>query len=458
MISISPCDIVIIAISAMIGSCIFVAYAFTCFGDRRKYTVSRSFLIGFCSIYYLILISVKSALHTYAQHTSPTATFIPLFLLLLLELLMLYVCFRSPPWRLGAAIVFFHILQAFCYLIVSNGLLFIYAPEFSSGFPYTMSYMHELSAYGIYCLFVYLCVLLIEVGKRRKRKPRVKLRHTYLLFLPPILTALGTALVYPHIAYLDNNIASILIGLFLFLINVSVRSLYADLDRRAVKLTHLEIYHQKQEEYYAVLMENRRYIQKHLHDTKNHYGYMLLLLKRNDLEKLGEYILSMESGLNGISDLSVTGNTDMDTILSAKIFQAEKLGVKIEVHDILPPILNFDPVDICLVLGNCLDNALSACVLTNAPLIQVDFKYYKRLLVISVTNAYLKEPLQTPFNKTRSFKAEKQGMGLEIISAIAYKYGGNATFTGDGEIFTAEILLQEPDKSKDVSDIILNTD
>ena len=56
-----------------------------------------------------------------------------------------------------------------------------------------------------------------------------------------------------------------------------------------------------------------------------------------------------------------TGNTALDAILSTKIAIAKSKGIYVTTKIQIPEDIAIEPIDMCIIFGNALDNAIEAC-------------------------------------------------------------------------------------------------
>lgn len=100
----------------------------------------------------------------------------------------------------------------------------------------------------------------------------------------------------------------------------------------------------------------------------------------------------------------------------------------------LPVGLGIEPVDICMIFGNALDNAIEACAKTEVKKISVSAIYDKNSLTCKITNT-------APDEKTDGFKTTKKdslnhGFGIENIKTALKKYNSVPEFRYENGIFT----------------------
>lgn len=93
----------------------------------------------------------------------------------------------------------------------------------------------------------------------------------------------------------------------------------------------------------------------------------------------------------------------------------------------IPMMLPFKGADICLILGNLLENAVEAAQKVDGKkYIEIKMKYDKNNILLSVTNSYSGKLLKTKDHRLKSTKtdAENHGVGLASVYRAVAKYCG----------------------------------
>ena len=179
------------------------------------------------------------------------------------------------------------------------------------------------------------------------------------------------------------------------------------------------------------------------HDYRNHISVMKNLYRQGSLKELGEYLDMLESDLSTVDTVIKTGNPMADAILNSKLNLAlsKNIPVKATVH--IPMRLMISELDLCVILGNLLDNAIEASL----PLPEKDrmIRIYMDIkethLYISVTNLCAGKKMPKINGKFLSRRGDGHGFGLVRIDGIVEKYGGYVNRNSEDGAFTTEILL-----------------
>ena len=131
------------------------------------------------------------------------------------------------------------------------------------------------------------------------------------------------------------------------------------------KKTFLKIVELQTEQSKAHLEEVRsihKEMRGYKHDFHNHLQTLRGYIEAGESERALKYIEELDYGVMNTDTLLKTGNVSADVILSAKIAKAKSKGINVTVKANLPDNLNITDVELSIVIGNLLDNAIEACV------------------------------------------------------------------------------------------------
>ena len=178
------------------------------------------------------------------------------------------------------------------------------------------------------------------------------------------------------------------------------------------------------------------------HDYRNHISAMQATLKMGNLKELENYLGELNVDLNTVDTVIKTGNVTVDAILNSKLALAKNKNIKTDVTASVPET-DITDVELCVIIGNLLDNAMEACMkIENEAdrFIRVYIGLFKEQFYISVTNSMTGTPKR--HGKTyKTTKGEDHGFGLMRIDGIVKKYGGYLKREHEEGVFGTEIML-----------------
>lgn len=179
------------------------------------------------------------------------------------------------------------------------------------------------------------------------------------------------------------------------------------------------------------------------HDYRNHIATMQVSLKQGNLAKLGNYLELLDVDLNTVDTVVKTGNVMADAILNSKLSLCKAKNISTEVTAAIPENCRVNDVDLCVIIGNLLDNAMEACLKIEKAeerFIRVYIGIFKEQLYLNVTNSMS----GIPNRKGKAFassKGENHGFGLMRVDRVAEKYSGYVNRQFEDGVFGTEIML-----------------
>ena len=100
------------------------------------------------------------------------------------------------------------------------------------------------------------------------------------------------------------------------------------------------------------------------HDYHNHIQTMKAYLIMGNLDKLASYLNELDTDLTAVDTVIKTGNIMIDAVLNSKISLAKSRGITVDAKAIVPKNLSVSEIDLSLIIGNLMDNAMEACMKT----------------------------------------------------------------------------------------------
>ena len=189
---------------------------------------------------------------------------------------------------------------------------------------------------------------------------------------------------------------------------------------------------QSQEEYQR--------LQSLRHDLKNKHLTLLALLEENP-DEAREYLQSLTDSISG-KQTFYSKNPTVNYLLNQKLHDVED-EIELEIDCFIPQELSIQPDVLAVILGNCLDNSISACLrLTDKSerTLSLNIRYFQQNLFISINNTFNEQEQET--RKTR----QRDGWGLRNVDALVQEYQGTIKRFKENGHYRTEILLPSPIK------------
>ena len=285
---------------------------------------------------------------------------------------------------------------------------------------------------------------------------RVKFRHNslymstsyWLLFFLMFLSSTATVFLIFKLsydiegAYMYN--LSILCAFGVLFSTFFALFLYERLAKQAETIRNQEQYelHLKtQLKHLDDILITQKQIKKFKHDFNNYIIGLQAYIDNDDRQGANEYVKDLKEKFNPGEDIIETGNTALDAILSTKIAIAESKGISVNTKIQIPEDILVDPIDMCIIFGNALDNAIEACERTET----ADKKI--GITIICKDEAVLCKIVNTAPKPVTALletsKADKQnhGFGLGNIKTALSKYNANPTIERTDTEFTLKFVI-----------------
>lgn len=179
------------------------------------------------------------------------------------------------------------------------------------------------------------------------------------------------------------------------------------------------------------------------HDMKNHIITLKSIYKNGKQELFDEYTDKILSEICDNKMFSHSDNFIIDSILNFKLQELDGLQVSIKLDISIPQNLNILAYDLTVILGNLLDNAITAIKQT---------KYDKKLnLCMHITKGSLVVLIDNSYNgrlnflggEFRTIKTSKEnhGIGLQNVQNAILNYNGELQINYTKDVFSVAILI-----------------
>ncbi len=229
--------------------------------------------------------------------------------------------------------------------------------------------------------------------------------------------------------------------LILFLLVIIVCLLYRTMDKayeRQIAAYQNKLLKNQVDEVHNMYLTMRGW----RHDYHNRMQSVKAYLAMDSLDEARAYLDRLEQDLDDIDLLFHTGNINADAILNSKISLAIRKGIQVDYKATVPKELAVSDIDLCVVIGNLIDNAVEACekVEPQHQFIRLYIGILRRQLYISVSNA-TGEAVRKLDEEYITTKRGNHGHGLKRINNIVNKYDGYINRKNEPGVFVTEIML-----------------
>lgn len=192
----------------------------------------------------------------------------------------------------------------------------------------------------------------------------------------------------------------------------------------------------RQKEYYIALSDKVAEMRRFKHDSKHHIDAMRHFVNSGDREALYKYCSVLLKNTNEDMDVPYSGNSAVDGLIYRYNELAQKQNISFNVSSNLSDI-EIDDVDICVLIGNALDNAFVGCLTTKGErFVSLFARKESGALTIMVQNSF-DGIVNKKENQILSRKRKDEaGIGLSSMEAICRKYGGEMEIRWEDNVFS----------------------
>ena len=180
------------------------------------------------------------------------------------------------------------------------------------------------------------------------------------------------------------------------------------------------------------------------HDYHNHIQLMKAYLELEKYEEMDSYLNDLDRDLTDIDRVLKTGNVMVDAILNSKLSLAMSQDININAKATVPEKLQVADIDLCITIGNLMDNAMEAAMEIEDPkdrFIRVYIREMKGQLYISITNSMKGEAKKSGLEYISTKIGENHGFGLKRVDSIVNKYDGFINRQSEEGVFATEVTL-----------------
>lgn len=180
------------------------------------------------------------------------------------------------------------------------------------------------------------------------------------------------------------------------------------------------------------------------HDYHNHIQIMKAYLELGKYKDMELYLSDLDKDLTSIDTVLKTGNIMIDAILNTKLSLAINQGINIKAKATVPKNLQVSDIDLSIIIGNLMDNAMEAAIKLKNPedrFIRVYIREMKQQLYISITNSIGGQVKKISLGYVSTKLGTNHGFGLKRVDSIVYKYNGFINRQNEEGVFATEVIL-----------------
>lgn len=363
----------------------------------------------------------------------------------LLALAVIYCLSMGYEAELRLKIVF-SVLYAVLLTLINTICLFLLDPSFSvavegSSFIVESEQLLSASSLLLSCTLMFAVVQIIRFIAKRKSYP-LHLRYFLLFLSVPLISAYQVNVLT---VYSEKNIHYFLSVSGFIVLNVLVVYILDTVIAR-FQLLHENAQLQHQMDYqdanYEKTVHSFKKIKSIIHDTNQHFLYVNECIERGRTAEASEHIRVTLNMIEHAYHRVNTGNLAIDALVTNALNIGQANGIRMDTElRLYDQELPVERYDLCVVLGNMLDNAIEASKkvkVTTDRHIRVHIRSNETALFIRIRNDVDREVADL---RSRKAVPDYHGFGLTNIRRICDKYGGHMTIETEPQAFDNMVVL-----------------
>jgi len=201
----------------------------------------------------------------------------------------------------------------------------------------------------------------------------------------------------------------------------------------------------KQIDNYKEMSRRQTEIRMLSHDIKHLLSGVWGYINERKFSEANQCIKGIITNLEKADSVYDTGHSAIDAILHSKKQDMDKLDIRFDMFTALPEQIYVDAIDLCVILGNGLDNAIEACAKLpdeHIRFIRLNIKAEHKYIFIGIEN-----PTNQDFDRNQIPKTTKpdnfyHGLGLASIRAVTDRYDGNLSVSVTEHVFSLAAMVK----------------
>lgn len=317
-----------------------------------------------------------------------------------------------------------------------------------------VSYAQNKPALFVVCTLIskFLAYIVVLVTKKRdfNLENYAKVKYFYLIYSLPIASLLIMLLFLRCCYVIDDfsfQIMNLISSVVLIFANISIFYIIDKINEMAQakeKLLFTENHIANQAIHYQELYNYQNELRVFRHDIRNRLFSLMAMVKDGQADKA---VQIMENNLNWLEEMNGnivnSGNPIIDALLQSKLHLAKEKKIKLNLQIKLAGEIKVDELELAIVLGNALDNAIEAVEKVpdkDKKFINLNLMSTDDRISMTVTNP-VKDDINTEKLKTTKPDKRNHGFGTQSIRTVAHRYDGVAEFKCEDKMFTVNLNI-----------------
>ncbi|GAA0123518.1 MAG: GHKL domain-containing protein [Clostridium argentinense] len=180
------------------------------------------------------------------------------------------------------------------------------------------------------------------------------------------------------------------------------------------------------------------------HDFNHHISCIYGLLELDNMDEAKKYAKELLKDVQEVNNIINIENSTILAILNNNLTVAKEKDIEVDLNIDIPKELKVNSMDISIILGNSLTNAIEACEGLRKKYIKLYMYMKGEYLIIKIKNSKKTDVfIDENSYETTKIDKENHGFGLKNIKYIVDKYDGLLKIEQSKEEFVLNIAMKE---------------
>ena len=206
----------------------------------------------------------------------------------------------------------------------------------------------------------------------------------------------------------------------------------------------------QQQEHYKSVIDGYEQVKKVKHDMIGHLITLDGYIKRKENDKALTYIHQLNDSLDFSQSVILSNNAVVDALVYNRMTLTTQNNITFEKEITVPSEFKINDMDLSIVLGNIVNNAIEACSMLpdkKERFISLKMKYKNNALFIELKNTYILNKVKVKDGKYISSKPSRKdksfGMGISNVKEIVDLYNGFFQIELEKESFLVKVMIPD---------------
>lgn len=288
-----------------------------------------------------------------------------------------------------------------------------------------------------------LIAIIIQRTTKSEQEITLPTLNMIALLMVPVISTVYIYYLVITVHEIKGNV--IFAALALLFINILIFYLYHSLLKFYSARMNEQVFKQMLEVYsyqLDVARESEERVKALRHDIKHHIIELSAMAKKNNNNDMIKYLSSMKEFMLNPKEYSTTGNREIDGVLNYMLQKANSTLNQVDVQINIPEDLYFNNFNICVILGNLVDNAVREASKSEEKLLTIKMQIKQEVLLIFIENSYSGKIFEKKNGlQTTQTELAIHGIGLENVKKVVLANGGEIKTDYTSDRFCVQVLL-----------------